>query len=85
MGIAVLIQNDEMLIFKCSLSLCHVILALSCSSFYMYEFAAGKYKQYIFLTKDSVKIMMLLSTESLIITCIAEKMLQFLPNALFTE
>ena len=27
---------------------------------------------------------MLLSTESLI-TCIAEKMLQFLPNALFTE
>lgn len=30
-------------------------------------------------------IMMLLSTETLIITCTAEKMLQFLPNALFTE
>lgn len=28
---------------------------------------------------------MLLSTESLIITCTAEKMLHFLPNALFTE
>lgn len=40
----------------------------------------------IYFTKDPVKIiMMLLSTESLIITCIAEKMLQFLPNALFTE
>ena len=29
--------------------------------------------------------MILLNTESLIITCTAEKMLQFLPNALFTE
>lgn len=74
-----------MRIFKYITS-CHVILAGSCSSFYIYKCAEGKYKQCIFFTKDPVKIiMMLLSTESLIITCIAEKMLQFLPNVLFTE